>query len=62
MKFKMLKIITLKNNFLVPPPPPPRKFRPHVVCSYSLRVISILTFWRRNYFFNFSTPCIFKCE
>jgi aquaporin related protein len=23
-----------------------------------LAAVSLLTFWRRNYFFNFSTPCI----
>ena len=30
-----------------------RKFAADVLCFHEL-----LTFWRRNYFFNFSTPCI----
>jgi len=25
-----------------------------------LKHVALLTFWRRNYFFNFSTPCIYN--
>ena len=29
-----------------------------ILCSYTVPYLYMLTFWRRNYFFNFSTPCI----
>ena len=59
----LLTTLTTKQTMKVNIQPQLRSF--YKVCRFgseppSVRQSTILTFWRRNYFFNFSTACIYN--